>query len=165
MGIPMLKTRQSQDRLIFNIGIPILVRWHLYIDTTPWSCASSFRWCVTALHHEGPVSYCGMTGITGWHVWLAADGLQWLEAEYQSLTLEVLSGISQNLISHCKCHVISKHICIKKVKISLKAQHHLEKNISRHTDDGIWIWYVCTSRFNHNKVMPCKRVRVMCMGN
>ena len=113
MGIPMLKTRQSQHRLIFNIGIPILVRWHLYIDTTPWSCASSFRWCVKALHHEGPVSYCGMTGITGWHVGLATDGLQWLEAEYQSLTLEMLSDISQNLISHCKCHVISKHICMK----------------------------------------------------
>ena len=37
IGIPMLKIRRSQDRLIFNIGIPILVRWHLYIET-----ASSF---------------------------------------------------------------------------------------------------------------------------
>ena len=33
MGIPMLKTRRSQDRLIFNMGIPILVRRHLYIET------------------------------------------------------------------------------------------------------------------------------------
>ena len=32
-GIPMLKIRQSGDRLIFNMGIPILVR-HLYIETT-----------------------------------------------------------------------------------------------------------------------------------
>ena len=31
MGIPMLKIRRS--RLIFNMGIPILVRRHLYIET------------------------------------------------------------------------------------------------------------------------------------
>ena len=32
MGIPMLKIRQSQDHFIFNMGIPILVRQHLYIE-------------------------------------------------------------------------------------------------------------------------------------
>ena len=32
----MLKIRQSGDRLIFNKGIPIRVRWHLYIETAPW---------------------------------------------------------------------------------------------------------------------------------
>ena len=37
MEILMLKTRWSRDRLIFNMGIPILVRWHLYIVTAPWS--------------------------------------------------------------------------------------------------------------------------------
>ena len=31
----MLKIRRSRDRLIFNMGIPILVRWHLYIETAP----------------------------------------------------------------------------------------------------------------------------------
>ena len=35
MGIPMLKIRRLRDRLIFNMGIPILVRWHLYIETPP----------------------------------------------------------------------------------------------------------------------------------
>ena len=35
MGIPMLKIRRSQHCLIFNMGIPILVRWHLYIETAP----------------------------------------------------------------------------------------------------------------------------------
>ena len=33
MGISMLKIRQSCDRLIFNMGIPILVRQHLYVET------------------------------------------------------------------------------------------------------------------------------------
>ena len=31
----MLKIRRSWDRLIFNMEIPILVRRHLYIETTP----------------------------------------------------------------------------------------------------------------------------------
>ena len=35
-GIPILKIRRSRDRLIFNMGIPIQVSWHLYIDTAPW---------------------------------------------------------------------------------------------------------------------------------
>ena len=37
MGIPVLKIRRSRDRLIFNMGIPILVRRQLYIETAPWS--------------------------------------------------------------------------------------------------------------------------------
>ena len=35
MGIPMLKIRRSRDPLIFNMGIPILVSRHLYIETAP----------------------------------------------------------------------------------------------------------------------------------
>ena len=35
MGIPMLKIRRSRDHLIFNMGIPILVRWHIYIEMPP----------------------------------------------------------------------------------------------------------------------------------
>ena len=37
MGIPMLKIRRSQDRLIFNMGIPILARQHLYIEMARWA--------------------------------------------------------------------------------------------------------------------------------
>ena len=33
----MLKIRRSRDRLILNMGIPILERWHLYIETVPCS--------------------------------------------------------------------------------------------------------------------------------
>ena len=36
-GIPMLKIRRSWYRLIFNMGIPILVRGHLHIETAPRS--------------------------------------------------------------------------------------------------------------------------------
>ena len=34
----MLKIRWPQDRLILNMGIPVLVRQHLYIETVPWFC-------------------------------------------------------------------------------------------------------------------------------
>ena len=39
-GIPMFKIGRSRDRLIFNMGIPILVRRHLYIETAP--CCYSY---------------------------------------------------------------------------------------------------------------------------
>ena len=35
MGIPLLKIRRSRNRLIFNMEIPIQVRWHIYVDTAP----------------------------------------------------------------------------------------------------------------------------------
>ena len=37
MGILMLKIRRSRDRLIFNMGILILVSRHLCIETAPWT--------------------------------------------------------------------------------------------------------------------------------
>ena len=40
-GIPMSKIRRSRDRLIFNMGIPILVRRHLFIETAPWCAHTS----------------------------------------------------------------------------------------------------------------------------
>ena len=40
MGIPMLKIRRSRDRLIFNMGIPILIRRHHYIEIVPRSLQS-----------------------------------------------------------------------------------------------------------------------------
>ena len=42
IGISMLKIRQLQDCLIFNMGIPILVKQHLYIEMAPrmWLCSS-----------------------------------------------------------------------------------------------------------------------------
>ena len=45
----MLKIRRSRDRLIFIMGIPILVRRHLYIDTAP---QESINYPIKALHCE-----------------------------------------------------------------------------------------------------------------
>ena len=44
MGIPILKIRRSQDRLISNMGIPVLVSRHLYIETPPGSSISTPDW-------------------------------------------------------------------------------------------------------------------------
>ena len=43
MGIPMLKIRQSQTHVIFNMGIPILVSRYLYIETGPWETEPYFN--------------------------------------------------------------------------------------------------------------------------
>ena len=44
-GIPILKIRRSQDRLIFNMGIPLPVRRHRYIETPPW-CLFHWIWLI-----------------------------------------------------------------------------------------------------------------------
>ena len=37
IGNPIVEIRRSYDRLISTMGFPILVRWHLYIESGPWS--------------------------------------------------------------------------------------------------------------------------------
>ena len=53
IGIPMLRIRQSWDRLIFNMGIPILVRQHLYIETAPWFLETTQQYGMYCLVHQG----------------------------------------------------------------------------------------------------------------
>ena len=36
IGNPIVEIRRSYDRLISTMGFPILVRWHLYIESGPW---------------------------------------------------------------------------------------------------------------------------------
>ena len=64
-GNPIVEILRSQDRLISTMGFPILVRWHLYIESGP-----SLLWCRDAhsdwIHSERPngVSKCLLlTGI------------------------------------------------------------------------------------------------------
>ena len=57
MGIPTLKIRRSRDHLIFDTGIPVLVRRHLYIETlsrTLESCSSlhHYLWISSLLYTE-----------------------------------------------------------------------------------------------------------------
>ena len=43
-GMPMLKIRRWLDYLVFNMGIPILVRLYLYIDTGPGFLDDTYRY-------------------------------------------------------------------------------------------------------------------------
>ena len=42
IGTPIVEIRRSYDRLISTMGFPILVRWHLYIESGLW-CADAYR--------------------------------------------------------------------------------------------------------------------------
>ena len=60
MDIPMLKIRRSQDRLIFNMGMPTLVRvskTHLYTDSVPRSQFDPSCTCYP----------CNGQSVTWWH--------------------------------------------------------------------------------------------------
>ena len=48
----MFKIRRSRDRLIFNMGIPMLVKPHLYIETAlgyQWIPSMKGLWCRTSI--------------------------------------------------------------------------------------------------------------------
>ena len=48
----MLKIRRSWDRLIFNMGMPILVRRHLYIETAPWCTVMNLIQLLVSIPHS-----------------------------------------------------------------------------------------------------------------
>ena len=58
IGISMIKIRRSWDRLIFIMGIPILVRWHLYIGSPLLSVRISMsrRWDIWCLYFWSKVN-------------------------------------------------------------------------------------------------------------
>ena len=43
IGNPIVEIRRSYDRLISTMGFPILVRWHLYIESAPWSLFHCYK--------------------------------------------------------------------------------------------------------------------------
>ena len=66
MGIPMLKIRRSWDCLIFNMGIPILVRRHLYIETAPrWS----FNHLISTMRFPKLMKWCFYIELGQWWRW------------------------------------------------------------------------------------------------
>ena len=61
IGNPIVEIRRPSDRLISTIGIPILVRWHLYIESAsgihwviPYDIFHDYTWCLMiTLWHQG----------------------------------------------------------------------------------------------------------------
>ena len=61
IGNPIVQIRRSYDRLISTMGFPILIRWHLYIESGPRSC-----WCHDLDIFSALLSCCeGHPPITG----------------------------------------------------------------------------------------------------
>ena len=67
MGIPMLKIRRSRDRLICNMGIAILVRKHLCIETPPPPPPGH---CFNAKTVLAYIGYSLYNGIIIWVRWI-----------------------------------------------------------------------------------------------
>ena len=57
-GIPILKIRWLREHLIFNMGIPILVRRHLYIETDPWLYINILRLRQYGCHFADDIFRC-----------------------------------------------------------------------------------------------------------
>ena len=135
MGIPMLKIRRPQDCLIFNMGIPILVRWHLYIEMAPWYCVLNNEHIVDKLNSSlseqtdqqfaDGILKCNFLNETG----LALDILK-VESWTQM-------GRTANIIIKCSIHVFAS-IC-KNMRILLMGRHYRERCESF----GFWFKFHC----------------------
>ena len=61
-----MEIRRSYDRLISTMGFPILVRWHLYIESGPWLlnlflCCLFYEGLLVDYHWiDGLITYCGL---------------------------------------------------------------------------------------------------------
>ena len=72
----MLKKTRLRDRLIFNMGNPLLIRWDLYIETAPSSLKHcSFNGCNLISMRNN------MTPLTAW-LWLSQHGGCWWPGTY-----------------------------------------------------------------------------------
>ena len=80
IGNLVMEIRRSYGRLISTMGFPILVRWHLYIESGPWACV---HW-ESSYHYTSP---CLNVRVSG--------------CEHDRLTLEVEGHLS---ISAAKSH-------------------------------------------------------------
>ena len=101
MGITMLKIRRSRDRLIFNMGIPILARQHLYIPTAPWSSLVLSVLCITTTMKLN-------CAINLWYFQISIFVLTWARslcpASRMNAPLERCLPLSHNVAWQCSSH-------------------------------------------------------------
>ena len=94
-GIDIIEIRRSSDRLIFTMGIPIILRRHLCWDG-PFSSsnanASARSWCTSGL--QSPPPYIGPHG----------PGTRYFHfTPFPHWTLRMMY---QKYISHCRCMLV-----------------------------------------------------------
>ena len=101
-GILMLVIRRSWYRLIFNTGIPILVRWHLYIETAQRKmfCQVSFPRDFLSL----PLSSDLLWLVMIWPQEIIWTYIIWFDMNWSVLAM--LSDVLDNNVLRCRAHII-----------------------------------------------------------
>ena len=119
----MLKIRRSWDRLIFHMGIPILVRQHLYIETAHWFSIkiqfyvyrkSHFRdkTVVRSSYLHNVISYTGKMPSSYWIGTLGSSFLsmskqgfsQWEMLQIKTMFLIVLIHCIKTWLNYCQTY-------------------------------------------------------------
>ena len=165
MGIPMLMIRWSQDRLIFNMGSPILVRRHLYIETAPSTdplilgyAVIYIQWTYMMWHHFGwtfisMIFFSALIALNILHH--KSTNLHWQELVI-TLTMEqhlIILLISTWLPTWCK----STHVLSGKVYVYIV--HHIsgleygKSSMLMCTEPSNYIIYIELSMYDKVKII------------
>ena len=132
MGIPMLKIRRSQDRLSFNMRIPMLVRRHFLLRWPPvpdpprgWISKMCIWWMLR--NH----SYCKNIFLPWIYLWNNSACQAWLSALDGSLAMRMSEHRYRALHDYAKTGNIQ---CL------LKGQHNLIAIVDSHGDTWVdWL--------------------------
>ena len=116
-----MEIRRSYNHLISRMGFPILVRWHLYIESGPWSLYLGLR-----IFSD----YTETFSVWGWPLYCAIKyvhsfGLFWFVLLILSLTTWSVLMNSWDWFTHQ--HSSDQFLPLDDLKsLAVHAQHHLE---------------------------------------
>ena len=99
MGITVLKIRRSRGRLLFNMGIPIPLRWHFCIETAPVASFTkevNLRLAKRSLKINGRLANRWLTLL---------QGPQDVSNYQDDITGRSVSGVTQPNAAHSRIHV------------------------------------------------------------
>ena len=153
----MLKLRRSQHRLIFNMGIPILVRRHLYIEMAPWSAylpaclclPLSACICLPTLACMPPTHFPKLYIMVGLGAPYCDEWLYNAFQKYWEGDWEWLEKNNQPIMSWDNAVVISR--ALEEIAFSMSAWHHMLRS-------AIMIVLECPASFPLFIILTCVHV-------
>ena len=101
---PIVEIRRSHDRLISTMGFPILVRWHIYIESGPRSCYMMLDICF----YRKSQNYTLGTQI--WYVLDSNNLCLVIFTQFKSMIFALISTVLSTL-----CHLILFSLKHKKI--------------------------------------------------
>ena len=125
MRISMLKIRRSWDRLIFIMGIPILVRRHLYIETAKYWLVHSY---LSALHNWHWGNHM-IAPVPVTHIW-------WIWMRWNTNLSRTITKQKAKVCAFYEIYCISDNYCLAKAvwnTISMQRQPWQHRNLVVHT--------------------------------